>query len=284
MENQHTLIRPEPNPCAACGGPTDGRLCSECWAGLSGETKKSVWDATPGGECPSTNDSFTAAMNCAVEEARSGVRYRKLRFFSYDPNVGFRFHATAREAQEDADTILQYYRDEARDCWSKDVENLCWGEIVERVRVTHCRPPMEGEPYEWDEFREYGLAPVRPTDTPQGQLATAEAMIPHAETCETYEFFGLDDKRGRDVPAVLYGWQDHCTCSASSAVREVRAAIKAMDLLTGVAQELGRQLNVVWHAMGCPFDHCERCIADADTVKALRDVLGPPSGPTPRRG
>lgn len=243
MDSQHTPIRPEPNPCAACGGPTDTRLCPECWAGLSEATKASVWDATPGDGAPSTNDSFTAAMNCAVEEAQSGVKYRKFRFFSYDPNVGFQFHATAKEAQADADTILQHYRDEARDGWNEDVERLCWGEVVERARITHCRPPAEGEPYEWDEFREYGLAPVRPPDTPQGQLATAEAMIPHAETCEAYEFFGLDDRRTRNVPAVLCGWQDHCTCSANSAVREVRAAILAMDLLGGVAQELGRQAS-----------------------------------------
>ena len=37
-------------------------------------------------------------------------------------------------------------------------------------------------------------------------------------------------------------------------------------------------LCAVWHAMACPFDHCERCIADEDRIKSIRDRLGPPTG------
>lgn len=37
-------------------------------------------------------------------------------------------------------------------------------------------------------------------------------------------------------------------------------------------------LDAVWHAMAYPFDHCERCIADANRIKAIRDRLGPPTG------
>lgn len=27
--------------------------------------------------------------------------------------------------------------------------------------------------------------------------------------------------------------------------------------------------EILFHAMGCPFDHCERCIADADRVREI---------------
>jgi hypothetical protein len=32
----------------------------------------------------------------------------------------------------------------------------------------------------------------------------------------------------------------------------------------------------LWHFACCPFDHCERCIADAGWIKSLHKRLGAP--------
>ena len=48
--------------------------------------------------------------------------------------------------------------------------------------------------------------------------------------------------------------------------------------LTAIRDELrerDEELRVVWHAMACAFDHCERCIKDADVIKRVRFRLGP---------
>ncbi len=46
------------------------------------------------------------------------------------------------------------------------------------------------------------------------------------------------------------------------------------------ASEIERlEINMkrLWHFAGCPFDHCETCIADAKWIKGLEAELGPPS-------
>ncbi len=40
---------------------------------------------------------------------------------------------------------------------------------------------------------------------------------------------------------------------------------------------LESDLNRLWHFAGCPFDHCQTCIDDAEWIKGLGDRLGPPS-------
>lgn len=42
-------------------------------------------------------------------------------------------------------------------------------------------------------------------------------------------------------------------------------------------ESLESDLRRLWHFAGCPFDHCEKCIADAEWIKGLHDRLGPPS-------
>lgn len=67
-----------------------------------------------------------------------------MKYFSYDPYEGFEFHATEEAAKAAADKSLDFHKHEAPDeGWSEDVDQICWGEIKECVRLTECihRPP-----------------------------------------------------------------------------------------------------------------------------------------------
>ena len=48
-------------------------------------------------------------------------------------------------------------------------------------------------------------------------------------------------------------------------------------IATEVAHDTDDELRRLWHFVGCPYDHCETCIADAEWIKGLEDRLGPPS-------
>ena len=39
--------------------------------------------------------------------------------------------------------------------------------------------------------------------------------------------------------------------------------------------ELRAEVQALWHFGACPFDTCERCIADEAIIKRIRDRLGP---------
>ena len=52
---------------------------------------------------------------------------------------------------------------------------------------------------------------------------------------------------------------------------------KDRDLLGKENRSLRIELSALWHHSACPFDHCERCIADAPIIKGIRDRLGPPT-------
>lgn len=47
--------------------------------------------------------------------------------------------------------------------------------------------------------------------------------------------------------------------------------------LNNLVVELTNDLGRLWHFAGCPFDHCETCIADAEWIESLEKRLGPPS-------
>lgn len=52
------------------------------------------------------------------------------------------------------------------------------------------------------------------------------------------------------------------------------------DDLAILARQLLRRhddLKRLWHFAGCPFDHCQTCIDDAEWIKGLHERLGSPS-------
>lgn len=70
---------------------------------------------------------------------------------------------------------------------------------------------------------------------------------------------------------------DVCVIIAENVAKEV-------NVIEDLVIELNRRLVVaendlsrLWHFAGCPYDHCETCIADAKWIKSLAKRLGPPS-------
>jgi len=50
-------------------------------------------------------------------------------YFSYCPDAGFEIHDTALEAEKSAQDSLDYFRDNACDGWSEEVDGICWGTV-----------------------------------------------------------------------------------------------------------------------------------------------------------
>lgn len=85
-------------------------------------------------------------------------------YFSYDPEgAGFMFHDTETEAKAAAETSLQDERDCAPEGWSENVELICWGEVVQRVKETMSRPATEedGLSSGIEIYADYELLPVK---------------------------------------------------------------------------------------------------------------------------
>lgn len=64
------------------------------------------------------------------------------RFFSYDPlDYEIKFHDTEGDARSEAEAVIRRYRHEAMvmGSWSKDIENVCWGEIRQRASLSVSR-------------------------------------------------------------------------------------------------------------------------------------------------
>ena len=56
-----------------------------------------------------------------------------MKYFAYNSYIdGFMFYATAQEAIDACNEIIEYFRDEAGEGWSEEVNNTCWG-IVSQV-------------------------------------------------------------------------------------------------------------------------------------------------------
>ena len=55
-----------------------------------------------------------------------------MKYFSYDSDTGFEAHATKDEAVKAANDMIDYYRDNASEGWSDEVDSVCWGEIKQQ--------------------------------------------------------------------------------------------------------------------------------------------------------
>ncbi len=64
-----------------------------------------------------------------------------MKFFSYDPEDGFKLHATEDEAKERAQNAIDLYRDDAAEGWAEEVEDVCWGNVRQNVLEINIEPP-----------------------------------------------------------------------------------------------------------------------------------------------
>jgi len=80
-------------------------------------------------------------------------------YFSYDFNGnGFETHKTEEKAKESAQQALDYEKGEAVcDGWGDDVTRICWGKVIETVKVVPGseRKATKDEPF--DDYLDYEL-------------------------------------------------------------------------------------------------------------------------------
>jgi len=86
-----------------------------------------------------------------------------MKYFSYDPEEGFELHKTEDEAKKAAECALDYERGEASEGWADYVDQICWGELKQRVVETMCRPRTADDTFvssDCETVADYGLIDV----------------------------------------------------------------------------------------------------------------------------
>lgn len=61
-------------------------------------------------------------------------------YFSYDSDSGFETHETKEEAEKSASDMIDYYRNNASEGWSDEVESVCWGVVKQESKMTEPKP------------------------------------------------------------------------------------------------------------------------------------------------
>ncbi|MCC3733690.1 hypothetical protein LLS47_12205 [Rouxiella badensis] len=92
-------------------------------------------------------------------------------FFSYGSDSGYAEFSTAKEAIESAECEIDYYRGEACDGWSDEVDQVCWGIVIQRSTMTDLRSETSDDGVK-KEICDYSLLP--PIETPDTDAAIAE--------------------------------------------------------------------------------------------------------------
>ena len=101
------------------------------------------------------------------------------RYFSYDPAGNeIRFHDTAAEAEKEAESALELYREDACDSgWDESVGNVCWGEVKQRAVASQI-PAEEGATFDGEPVTHWTHYEI--TDTSQGvvdRVAVLQALL-----------------------------------------------------------------------------------------------------------
>ncbi|MEG0209079.1 MULTISPECIES: hypothetical protein [Gammaproteobacteria] len=69
-------------------------------------------------------------------------------FFGYDPDSGFNLFKTEAEAKSFAQDAIDYYKGESCDGWDEQVDQVCWGKVMQETVMTNkreCETPHEKE-------------------------------------------------------------------------------------------------------------------------------------------
>ena len=85
------------------------------------------------------------------------------KYFYYSPDDGFETFETAEQAKEAAENCLDWHGDCAADAgWNEGVEDICFGEIIQKVTEIGRRPVNENDNVDEDvsEIVEYQLQPI----------------------------------------------------------------------------------------------------------------------------
>lgn len=90
------------------------------------------------------------------------------KWFGYCPESGFEVFDSEEKARKYAEDSLGWFRGEAGDGWDEQVDQICWGEIKQDVKMSLKQPWDESEAGEdregeFDYYAEYSLVDVDKT-------------------------------------------------------------------------------------------------------------------------
>lgn len=177
------------------------------------------------------------------------------KYFSNDPcGAGLEFHETAEAARAAAQEALDGERDHADEGWSEEVNDICWGEIVQCAVETSRRPfdPDKDAPTcpgTFDEFVDYGL---EYTGTGPREVTAPEAA-------------GILNRALAADPSAIAALLNHrVSCSLALAEDEtIQCGHPGDDPTKGL--EVGL-LGIINGIFGIRPNHCGYIVAECDTA------------------
>lgn len=108
-------------------------------------------------------------------------------FFAYDEDAGFETYPTAQAAEDAANEGIQAYREHAHaDGWYEEVENVCWGMVIQRARMVDLGPAPDGS--EFASYVDYKLMDIA--------APAAPVAVPLRAPCATCNGMGYEDSQG----------------------------------------------------------------------------------------
>lgn len=89
-------------------------------------------------------------------------------YFAYSDDAGYEEFDTAEEAKDRALTEIDLYREDAADGWPEQVDNVCWGIIVQRAKGFDQQDIPTDDPNHTYQTCDYRLEPVIPAGGEHG--------------------------------------------------------------------------------------------------------------------
>ncbi|BCQ90370.1 TPA: hypothetical protein O5I88_000653 [Salmonella enterica] len=86
------------------------------------------------------NEEVKRKLEAAEKRIAELEAIKPIGYFAYDTDGGFTNHDTAERAQEEAQNAIEYFRENACDGWSDEVDSVCWGAIIQQAEKVDERP------------------------------------------------------------------------------------------------------------------------------------------------
>jgi hypothetical protein len=164
--------------------------------------------------------------------APAAVAHQGTKFFSAS-NEGLDEHDTAEAAQNEAQSIIDMYREEAADGWPEEVESVCWGVILGKAveRPVENAPFMAGILGSDMEPVDYVLEPVAAPalEAPAAPVGSARQFI-------EWMYSQPEDREPTTAEGALLEFEAHLAAAAPQAPAapavDVRVAIEKLPRYT----------------------------------------------------
>lgn len=230
-----------------------------------------------------------------------------VKFFSAS-NEGLDEHDTAEAAQNEAQSIIDMYREEAADGWPEEVDSVCWGVILGKAveRPVKDAPFMAGILGSDMEPVDYVLEPVAapaleapPAVAPQGEypheqmdamaLARYKVVPSHASMLWSHAVVAGDGAQqlyvGREVECqnmarkFAGAFLDGAFAFHSMAAAPTAQAAPALEAPAAPAGDLALIIAALEHGQPQMAHYAEPCERHAKALAAARRLAAAPQAP-----